>query len=222
MVKRRADIAKRILFFDFDNTITKFDVLDDMLERFSADDTWLELEKRWKLGEIGSRQCLDGQMRGIRITRCALDKYLNTIKLDPSFKKILKFCDENSIKKVIVSDNFDYIIGKVLDNNGIEGLDIYCNSIKLAGGKLLPRFPHTNKDHQKCAHCKTKSILKNIGEGSASIYIGDGLSDVCPSKKTGLIFAKDSLKKRLEADKVPYVPFDDLGDVYKYLKRRIT
>ena len=35
-----------IVFFDFDNTITTIDVIDDMLARFSGDDGWKELEKR--------------------------------------------------------------------------------------------------------------------------------------------------------------------------------
>ena len=33
-----------MVFFDFDNTITTIDVIDDMLERFSKDDEWKALE----------------------------------------------------------------------------------------------------------------------------------------------------------------------------------
>ena len=51
-----------IVFFDFDNTIANIDVVDDMLERFSGDDGWKELEERWQREEIGSRECLKGQV----------------------------------------------------------------------------------------------------------------------------------------------------------------
>lgn len=212
-----------VIFFDFDNTITKFDVLDDMLERFSLDDKWLKFEEDWKKGLIGSRECLDGQMRGIRITPSALDRYLATIKLDPAFKRLLKFCDEKNIRKMILSDNFESILKKILENNGVSGLDVYCNSVKMAGDRFCPEFPRTHDNCFRCAHCKTNSLLENLEGGSTPIYIGDGLSDLCPSKRAGLVFAKtgSTLKERLEAENVPYVLFNDLGDVYKYLKRRI-
>ncbi len=211
---------KQVMFLDFDNTITNFDILDDMLERFSANDEWIKLEDKWKNGEIGSRQCLDGQMRGIKITRNRLNKYLKTIKLDPNFKKLLKFCDANDIKKIILSDNFGYILKGILKNNGIDGLDVYCNSLKITKDSLEPSFPYTDMKCGSCAHCKTKNLLANTPSGYESIYIGDGLSDVCPSKEADLVFAKSALMKNLKADKVPYVSFDDLGDVYEYLKRR--
>ena len=80
-----------IVFFDFDNTITTIDVIDDMLERFSGDDGWKDLEEKWKREEIGSRECLKGQVEGIGIDKEKLDNYLSTIKIDPYFKKLLNF-----------------------------------------------------------------------------------------------------------------------------------
>ncbi|MBN2453186.1 MAG: MtnX-like HAD-IB family phosphatase [Candidatus Omnitrophica bacterium] len=211
--------GKCVFFFDFDNTITKFDILDDMLERFSKDDNWMALEEKWKRGEIGSLECLDAQIRGIKITRGRLDSYLSGIKLDPSFKKILGLCDRNNTRKVILSDNFDYILKGILKNNGISGVDVYCNSLKLLKESLIPRFPYSGRCRKRCAHCKTGNLKANIGRNTRSIYVGDGLSDLCPSKRTDLVFAKSSLRERLSSEKVPFVPFDDLSDVYKYLKR---
>lgn len=212
------ELAKSVIFFDFDNTITKFDVIDDMLERFSKDDAWRDLEKKWKSGEIGSRKCLDGQMRGIRVKKRELDAYLSTVKLDPHFKKILKLRNTRNTKKVILSDNFRYIIRKVLENNGIGGLDIYCNSMRIRGGRFEPEFPYAGAKCKRCAHCKTGNLLANLDKGFEAVYIGDGLSDLCPSRKADLVFAKDTLRRRLGEEKIPFVPFDDLGDVYKYFK----
>ena len=211
-----------VVFFDFDNTITEIDVLDDMLERFSCDDRWIRLEEEWRRGDIGSRECLDGQMRGIRISRKRLDRYITTIKIDPSFKRILKLCDEKNIKTIILSDNFEYILKGILRNNGIDGLDVYCNSLKMSDDVMIPEFPYRDKKCGGCAHCKSKNMLANVRAGFTSIYIGDGLSDLCPSRKAKLVFAKSSLKEHLEEEKVPHVPFDDMGDVYEYLKRRLA
>lgn len=214
------DITKCIIFFDFDNTITEFDVIDDMLERFASDDRWRLLEDQWKAGEIGSRECLDGQMRSIRIAKKELDGYLKTIKLDPYFKKILEFCNANSIKKMILSDNFYYIISNILKNNGIEGLEIYCNSIEISDRGLEPKFPYTNNSCDKCAHCKTNNLMANIENGFTAVYVGDGLSDLCPSRRADLVFAKATLKKHLRQEKMPYISFNNLKDVYGHLTRR--
>lgn len=60
---------KCIVFFDFDNTISTCDVFDSMLPRFSKDAFWIKLEKRWKSGKIGSKACLEGQIKGMSITK---------------------------------------------------------------------------------------------------------------------------------------------------------
>ena len=193
-----------------------------MLERFSGDDEWLRLEEEWKQGKIGSRECLDSQMRGIRLTRKRLDKYLSTIKIDPSFKKILKLCKAASIKSVILSDNFDYILKTILKNNNIDDIDVYCNSVGFTENGLIPKFPHRGRCDRQCAHCKTKNLNKVLKRNGISAYVGDGLSDLCPSKSADLVFAKSTLKKRLTAEKIPHIPFTDLGDVYEYFKRRVA
>ncbi len=46
---------------DFDGTITLKDSTDLLLDRF-ADPAWLDIEKEWLLGKIGSRECLERQL----------------------------------------------------------------------------------------------------------------------------------------------------------------
>ncbi|MCM8761065.1 MAG: MtnX-like HAD-IB family phosphatase [Candidatus Omnitrophica bacterium] len=209
---------KYVVFFDFDNTITTFDVLDDMMERFSKDDRWIELERKWKKGEIGSRLCLDGQIRGIRITKKKLHTYLKTVKLDPAFKKLVNFLKTKRIKTVILSDDFGYILSRVLKNNGITGVRFYCNSLKLAKGKLIPSFPFLNSDCKKCAHCKKSNLMANIAKGAITVYVGDGLSDVCPSRSADIVFAKGSLERYCRKEDISYIPIKSLNDVYKFFK----
>lgn len=210
------------LFLDFDNTITTFDILDDMMSRFSADDKWIELEEKWRRRKIGSRLCLDGQIRGIRITKERLDKYLKTVRLDPAFKKLIKLCDSKGIKTVILSDDFDYMLNSVLRNNGVKGLELYCNSLKLSGDRLIPSFPFLNNNCRKCAHCKKANLVANRGKGSVTAYVGDGLSDVCPSKRADIVFAKGSLEKYCKKEKMEYIPISGLNDVYQYFQRRVS
>lgn len=213
---------KYVVFFDFDNTITSFDVIDDMLERFSEDDRWIGLENKWKRGKIGSKECLKGQIEGIRISRGELDGYLHHVKLDPYFKKLMKFLRSKKIKTVILSDNFDYILKTILNSNGVNRLPVYSNKVRIVRDRLIPSFPLTRKDCDgTCGHCKNNSMRKVAGKDSTLIYIGDGRSDICPAKAADIVFAKDALLDYFKAKKLDHIPIKNLGTVYKYFKRSL-
>ncbi|MBI4706601.1 MAG: MtnX-like HAD-IB family phosphatase [Candidatus Omnitrophica bacterium] len=181
------------VFFDFDNTIASCDVLDNILPLFSSNKRWIELEKQWQEGKIGSLKCLHGQLQGIRITKRDLDEYLSGIKIDPYFNRLVKFLKEAKIKSAVLSDNFDYILKSILKHNYIKGLKVYSNKLELSRNRLIPQFPYQAKKCSICAHCKTKNLLANSFKNSIIIYIGDGRSDICPAKYADIVFAKDSL-----------------------------
>lgn len=207
------------VFFDFDNTITTCDVIDDMLLRFSKDKRWLGLEEKWKKGKISSKECLKGQIDGLRITRQALDSYLFNIKLDPYFKKVINFLNIKNTKTIVLSDNFGYTLKRILRNNGIRNLRIYSNRLEFVKDKLKLSFPFGDSKCRACAHCKRNNLLSNINRGSLSIYIGDGLSDVCPAQYADIVFAKGDLLEYFRRKNLECVSYKTLKDVYRYLRR---
>ena len=212
-------MQKYAVFFDFDNTITHFDVLDDIVENFSVDKKWVDFENAWKKGRIGSKDCLSGQLKSVRVDRKTFKKYLSGIKVDPYFKKIIKLLAKNGIRPVILSDSFLQILKFVLHNNGIDGIKIYSNRIKLSGNKLIPSFPYQHKNCKTCGNCK-KSHLSKFGAGDkVIIYVGDGLSDLCPAKNSDIVFAKGNLKRYLEKEGKPFFSFNSLKDVYNFMRR---
>ncbi|MFH1879076.1 MAG: MtnX-like HAD-IB family phosphatase [Candidatus Omnitrophota bacterium] len=211
-----------IVFFDFDNTITSYDVIDDMLSRFSVNDKWISLEAQWKRGEIDSRKCLKGQVREIRLTKRSLDRYLDNVTLDPYFKKVMALLESKNIKVIILSDNFDYIVNRILRNNNINGVDVYTNSLKIIGDRLIPGFPFTNKKCGRCGHCKKDNLIANSPNGARTIYIGDGLSDTDPAQCADIVFAKDELMRYFMDRRLQCIPFNSLKDVYKYFKENFA
>jgi len=211
---------KYLVYFDFDNTITTLDTLDDIIERFAINNDWIEIEQAWKKGKIGSRECLKGQLGLVRITKPRLAKYLSKIKIDPHFKKILLLLKRKKIKPVILSDNFSYIINFVLHRHGIIGMKVYSNRLKFAKDRLRLAFPHANPACFHCGHCK-KSNLKKNNFRDKIIYIGDGLSDVCPAEFSDIVYAKGSLLRHFKKKNKSHIAFKDLGDVYLSLKENI-
>ncbi len=214
-------LSNSIAFFDFDNTITTFDVLDDLIKRFSINDKWKKLENDWVDGKIGSKKCLEGQLAGVRITKKALDEYLTKVTIDKYFNKLLALLRQKGSIPMIVSDDFYFIIKTILKNNGTGKIKIFSNTLRFSKNRLIPSFPHVNKLCLKSANCKRNHIFNNGRGKKKIIYIGDGLSDVCASGYADLVFAKGRLLDYLKNKKKPYVGFDNLGNVYAFLKEAI-
>jgi 2-hydroxy-3-keto-5-methylthiopentenyl-1-phosphate phosphatase len=211
------------VFFDFDNTITDFDVLDGIIERFSVNRDWVAYEEAWEKGKIGSRQCLEGQLRSIRVTRPQLHDYLKTVSIDAAFGKLLALLRRNGVEPVIVSDSFTQIIRYILDHNGISGITVHANGLRMHGDCLQPSFPHAGTECMRCGHCKTETLARAEFAGKRAVYIGDGLSDLCPARRSYLVFAKRgcSLQRHLLETGGQCMPFDELSDIYNYFKEYI-
>ncbi len=207
---------KPIVFFDFDNTITPFDILDEIIKQFAVGNKWGEIQKKWEAGEMNTLDCLKTQMASVRITKKELFQYLSEIKIDPIFSELLIFLKKKKVPAVIVSDNFDLIIRRILLNNGLsKTIKVYSNKLKLRGNRLITEFPYTNLNCPQCAHCKKTQLLKHGGK--FIIYAGDGLSDICPSKHADLVFAKARLLNYLRRNKKPCIKFRTMGDIYSHL-----
>ena len=212
--KKRPALSQCAVFFDFDNTLTSVDVLDDILERFSVDNKWRALEEEWQAGKLGTKECLEGQFRSVRVTKERLEQYLSTVTIDPSFTELLGFLKERKIPAMIVSDNFSWVIKKILKFQGISGILVYSNEIEFQKDRLAPSFPYQDPACPRCAHCKKRHLLSQSDK--TLIYIGDGLSDVCPAQEADWVFAKGSLLEYLKENGRPCIPFETLTEVHRY------
>lgn len=211
------------IYFDFDNTITDFDVLDDIIQRFSINEDWKRAEEAWKAGAIGSRDCLEQQLANVRVSESALREYLLSIKVDPAFHPILALLRSRKIEPVIVSDSFSSIIAAILENNGITGVKIFANEIRLEKDKPQVAFPYFHSICSTSGNCKCSHLFRRgRPPGTKKIYVGDGRSDVCPAGFCEILFAKDSLLKHYSGIRKDCIPFENLGTVHSHLQRLLT
>ena len=204
-------------FFDFDNTITSFDVLDDIIEKFCRNNEWRRFEILWQKGEIGSAECLRSQLRMIRASGEQLSEYLSGVKVDPYFKKLLLLFQKSGIETAILSDSFHFFIESILRNNGLGSMkiDIYANELEFTPSGLKTSFPHSSAVCGMCGHCKKETIISCRGGGKV-IFAGDGRSDFCAAQESDFIFAKEDLAERLRQKNIPFFPFSSLADIYNY------
>lgn len=215
---RKLKLSECAVFFDFDNTITPFDVIDDIVERFSINEKWHKIEEDWKQGKIGSKECLERQFNEVRIKKDDFIRYLSAIKIDKYFPKILAFLKRHKTSVAIVSDSSSFIIDTILKNNGIKGVKVYSNQLKFDRDRLILKFPYFNERCPKCANCKKGHLRRTDVSDKISIYIGDGLSDICAAEYADVVFAKASLLKHFKNQNMGHFEFDTLAVVYNYLK----
>jgi 2-hydroxy-3-keto-5-methylthiopentenyl-1-phosphate phosphatase len=207
------------VYFDFDHTITEFDVLDDIIQRFSINDEWKAVEEAWASGRIGSRECLERQFAQVRISAPALAAYLATVPIDPAFPPIVALLRARGIEPVIVSDSFTALITPILGHHGVAGIPTHCNELTLDGDRPRLGFPHFHAICSRSGNCKCSHLLKRERPaGTRKIYVGDGQSDICPANVCEILFAKGSLLRHYAPIRPDCVPFENLATVHDRLR----
>ena len=207
------------VWIDFDGTITRRDVLDDLIQRFAVSDSWKLIEERWQAGIIGSRECLSEEFSLIRIGKDQLAEFLEGVAVDPGLNRLLDTLGKYRVPVAVLSDGIDHFISAVLARNGITGIPIRSNTLEHRGKRLTLQCPHASPDCScAAAHCKCASAQALSQPGRKTIYIGDGRSDLCPARKANAVFAKAALAQALTREAIPFTPFTTLNDVAQTLE----
>jgi 2-hydroxy-3-keto-5-methylthiopentenyl-1-phosphate phosphatase len=204
---------------DFDGTIAVDDVVDSLLERYGLPG-WTQLEQRWRQGGIGSRECMQGQVALLEVSRQALDAYLDTLKIDPAFPEFVGRAQALGISILVVSDGLDYAIRRMLGGVGLRDLPVAAN-------RLLPasqpgRWNLTSPfEAQDCGSgtCKCGLAAAQAEDGTRTLLIGDGASDFCAARNVDLVFAKHRLLEHCRAKAIPHRPINGFADALALLPR---
>ena len=204
------------LFLDFDNTVTIGDVLDAVIERFSVTERWRSWEAAWKRGDLSTSECLSLQIGDLRVDADELIRFVSDTPIDACLPDIVDLCRAKGIPLFVVSDNFSVIVRAILKRSSLGGVTFFANELLFDGNKPTARFPHANPRCRRCAHCKAVHFTRFASH--RKIYVGDGLSDLCPAEAADLVFAKDALANHLATAGIPFMPFANLGDVLRYLE----
>jgi len=209
-----------VVFCDFDGTITKKDAVDQLLVKY-ANPRWQALEDLWAKGCIGSRECLEQQIACIgHFTHDDLNAFVHDIDIDTDFIPFVEYIQAQRIPIYVVSDGFDLLIRPILERQGIRDIPLFCNRMTLIDNRLSVSFPLGNPE------CKTRSgvckcrVMENVAADAHIVYVGDGRSDLCASRKANTLFAKGDLISYCQQEKREFITFDTFGDVLREIKQR--
>jgi 2,3-diketo-5-methylthio-1-phosphopentane phosphatase len=202
-----------IFLVDFDGTITRGDTVDSLLEKF-ADPRWKRVEADWLAGRIGSRECLAEQLALVTISAEEMHAFLEGIEIDPSFAEFHAAASRIGIV-AIVSDGIDCSVLHLMRAGVIPPMLFFANHVERAPSGLQISFPHQAPDcvvDSGVCKCAIARALARSHEGP-TVLIGDGMSDKCVVREVDLIFAKDSLARYCEQEKIPYTSFKSFADI---------
>jgi 2-hydroxy-3-keto-5-methylthiopentenyl-1-phosphate phosphatase len=214
-----------VVFLDFDGTITLRDATDAILAAFAAP-AWRALEDAWVAGQIGSRECLAGQMALVAATQEQVDRLLDEIHVDPSVATRLDACAARAAPVHILSDGFDYCIGRILGRPDLNVLarrsttHIVSSHRHPDGKPWRATFPHPPEPcAHGCATCKPMAMERLKPVGAVTVFVGDGMSDRYATTCADVVFAKDTLATFCEHAAIPYAPCDTLVAVATGIER---
>lgn len=209
---------KSVLFIDFDNTISLGDVLDSVIEKYSRTRQWEYWQTEWREARISTLECLQHQMGDLDVDEAALLEYVRRVDIDPDFVRLQDWAAATGTELLIVSDNFVPILKEILRRHDIVAPPVFANALAFTEGGIIPSFPYRSASCPRCAHCKAVHFARY--EGYRTIYVGDGLSDICPAMRADRVFAKDSLAAHLRSKGKAFTPFKNLGEVVAALARQ--
>lgn len=215
------DKSQLAVICDFDGTITKMDVGHQIYTRF-GDERWLEINNRWRRGEISSKECLIGEYELINADEQEVIEHILKMDIDPGFIELVDICKGNNIPIAIVSDGFDFYIKLVLEKYGLADIEVFCNEMKFNGRKIELAFPYHEKGCRVCGNCKRFHVENFKNDSKKVIYIGDGLSDKFAAKTADFVFAKDELMEYLIDNNIEFTEFSELKDVTRWMRELLS
>jgi 2,3-diketo-5-methylthio-1-phosphopentane phosphatase len=203
---------------DFDGTISLQDVTDTLLERFGRPG-WRELEARWERGEIGSRECMKGQVALLDMGVDEFSRHLESIAIDPHFAAFVDGARALGVPVQVVSDGIEQAIVQVLARHGLQRLPVLANRLVQAGARAWRlESPHASPRCERASgNCKCERLAEQRplmgGVHGRVLYVGDGASDFCVSGKADFVLAKDRLVDHCRARGMPFAPYAHFGEV---------
>lgn len=205
------------VFIDFDGTITTKDVGASIFLTFGDMELIEPVVKRIDSGEISGSEGWKELFKLLpNVPKNDMDEFINTIEIDSSFHGFAEFLKSYGIEYYVLSDGFDYYIEKILNRENITDAKYVSNRLFYnMMGEMETEYPYRDEECKECANCKRNHLLMHSGDEEYTIYIGNGSSDTCPAQYCDFIFAKETLLKFCEKERLPFSRFESFADIQK-------
>ena len=214
----KTDAVKTIVQCDFDGTITEEDQAFLLLDAF-ARGNWRQLLTEYREGKISVGHFNTSAFAMVKEDKQTLVNFVKrTAKIRPGFQELVTYCRGEGIQFIIVSNGLDFYINTILTDMGVENIEVFAAQAQFAYGGIEVKYIGPDGIHLDSNFKDTFTKLF-LTRGYRVIYVGNGLSDLSPARHAHHIFACDELLNLCKQTGLNCIPFVDLNDVVRGLKR---
>lgn len=203
---------------DYDGTISRADASNAILDRHTVDDTWLERDRLYEAGLIGSRDLLDWDTTLLPDDEAALYATAMEQPEDGTFPAFVETARRWGADIEVVSDGFGWYVPAALERVGVRDLAVASARMRFRTGSGHPEitFPAGHPACFVCGTCKRERVREHHRRGHVVVYIGDGTSDRYGAAHAELIFAKGRLAEWCEADGWPHIRWSAFDEIARW------
>ncbi len=208
----------RAVLTDFDGTVTRTDVAEDLLRAFASPEWWA-IEEEHRARKIGTRETMVRQFALVRAEQAEMLRFVDAhVQLDETFPPFVSACRRRGIPVEIVSEGLDFYLRHLLKKWGIE-VPVRTNATTIVDGRVRITYPFADPTCNLCGTCKLRRLFELRVAGFKVAYVGDGHSDLCPAVEADVVFAKKELADLCEEEAIDFIPFETCADVQRELER---
>ncbi len=209
---------KRAVLTDFDGTITRTDVAEDILREFAPPDWW-DIEELHRARKIGTREAMVRQFGLVHASEAEMLRFVDAhVELDDTFPSFVAACRARGIPVEIVSEGLDFYLHHLLRKWHID-VPARTNRTRFEGGAVQIAYPYADPTCNLCGTCKLRRLFEMRVAGYQVVYVGDGHSDLCPAIEADILFAKEELAALCGQEAIDFIPFDTFADVQREMAR---
>ncbi len=189
-------VKKKVIFCDFDGTITNEDNIVAIMKRFEPAG-WEQIVTDLVDKKISIRQAVGGMFALMPSTMKdeIISFAIENASIRSGFAEFVEYCQGNDIELFVTSGGIDFFIFPLLLPYAIDHAHIYCNRSSFDDTQIEILWPHPCDAHcdQDCGMCKTTIIRSYDREHYERIIIGDSITDFAGAQIVETRFARSHL-----------------------------
>lgn len=213
MHQKQKELYPKIVFCDFDGTITEQETLDRVFKKFAAE-TWPPLKKKMTSGKITVKEAVTRTINSIDAS-CYDDilDYTLHFSIRPGFEALLDFLESANVPLVVISGGIRGMVETRLGSLVARMHAVFAADVDFSGRNLM-----TSSAYEGKTELVDKARVMHFFNTKEKIAVGDGITDFNMARTADLVFARSELARFMEENNISYEPWSDFFDIRDHLK----
>ncbi|MCC5636384.1 HAD-IB family phosphatase [Nostoc sp. CHAB 5844] len=203
---------KRIVFCDFDGTITVEETFVAVLKKFAPEVAAQFLPEMYAQ-RVTLREGVKKILESIPSSEYReILEFTRSQPIRPGFIELLDFLDFQAVPVVVVSGGLRGMVEVVLGDVAQRVAAIHAVDVDTCGA-----YFKVNSDYEGGTELVAKVQVMAKYPADETIAIGDSLTDLNMGLQASIVFARDRLAHYLDQHQKPYIPWNNFWDIQEYL-----